>query len=301
MCDIIEGMFKKFFLIVLFLNALQAEIFEIDNIDDIRPYATDSSGLVLLDIDDTLIAPPFVLGRSGWRVWAKDLLSDIDASFNVYESLALYIAVKVPYIAVDEAAIKLVADLQAREIPTFAFTARGRTFWYNIHLVGMDRFTEQQLHQAGYDLSKSRIPHGLRFPEAFFYNGIIFTEYKVKKGDFFIKLFKNQSYLPSYIVFVDDKLDQVKSVEKAAKELNIPFYGFWYKASDNESLKLNPMIGNIELEELLLNHTIVTDMQAREKLQELEEGDPVDYLETIMDSIDLNILAPKVPYQHDRP
>lgn len=294
-------MFKNFFLFFLLISSLRAEILEIDNIDDIRPYATDPSGLVLLDIDDTLIAPPFALGRSGWRVWVKDILADIEAPFNVYESLTLYIAVRAPYVPVEEAAVKFVSDLQARNVPVFAFTARGRTYWYNTFLLGIDRFSEQQLHQAGYNFAHSRIPKGLSFPEEFFYNGIIFTEYKVKKGDFFIKLFKNQPYRPSFIVFVDDKLDQVKSVEKAAKELNIPFYGFWYKACDNEAKRLKPMIANIELQELLFNQQLLTDEEAREKLLELEECDPADYLETLLYAIDINVLAPAVPYQHEQP
>lgn len=293
-------MFKKILLILLLVSSLNAEIFEIDNIDDIRPYATDPSGIVLLDIDDTLIAPPFILGRSGFRVWAKDALTEREAPFNVYEALTLYIAVRAPYIPLEEAAVKLVSDLQARNIPTFAFTARGRTYWYNIHLLGVDRFSEQQLHQAGYDFRKSHLPRGFNVPEEFFYNGIIFTEYKVKKGDFFIKIFKNLSYRPSHIVFVDDKLDQVKSVEKAAKELNIPFYGFWYKASDNEAKHLNPMLANIELEELLYKDNIVSDEKAREKVHLLEACDPYDYLEKMMKNFDLNLLTPEVPYQHDR-
>ena len=294
-------MFRNIFLILLLSVSLNAEIFEIDNIDEIRPYATDPSGIVLLDIDDTLIAPPFMLGRSGWRGWAKDTLTDIEAPFNVYESLALYIAVRAPYIPVEDSAVKLVSDLQARNVPTFAFTARGRTFWYNINLMGMDRFSEQQLHQAGYDFSQSFIPKGMAIPHEFFYNGIIFTEYKVKKGDFLVKIFKNLPYRPTHIVFVDDKLDQVKSVEKAAKELNIPFYGFWYKASDNEAKRLNPMIANIELEELLFYKNLITDENAREKLLELDDCEPVEYLETIMDNFDLKYFTPEIPYQHDRP
>lgn len=294
-------MFKQILLILLWVSALKAEIFEIDNIDDIRPYAADPSGLVLLDIDDTLIAPPFVLGRSGWRVWAKDALTDLAAPFDVYEALTLYIAVRAPYVPIEEAAVKLVADLQARNVPTFAFTARGRTYWYHIHLLGIDRFSEQQLHQAGYDFRKSHPPKGLNIPEESFYNGIIFTEYKVKKGDFLMKLFKSSSYRPSHIVFVDDKLDQVKSVEKAAEALHIPFYGFWYKASENEAKHLNPMLANIELEALLLKDSLISDQTARLTLHQIEACDPYDYLEKIMDEVDLNLLTPEIPYQHDRP
>ena len=81
-------MFKKIILISsIFLSSfLQADIMEITQIDDIRPYVTKNA-LYLFDIDDPLIDNPFTLGSPPWRNWVKSKLPNYNTNFVLYDAL----------------------------------------------------------------------------------------------------------------------------------------------------------------------------------------------------------------------
>ena len=165
-------MFKKIVLIIsLFLSSfLRAEIIEIDQIDDIRPYIVEN-GLYLFNIDETLIGSPFSLGSSAWRGWVKSKIPNCPADFVLYDALTLYIAKHAPYQTVEPSTASLVLDLQNEGHAVFAFTARGRSQWYTTDVKGIDHFTREQLSYAGIDFMNTRIPEELQSLEpTYFYD-----------------------------------------------------------------------------------------------------------------------------------
>lgn len=305
-------MLKKFVIVsaVFFSSLLQAEIIEIRQIEDVRPEAIENAlqflsidvepgaiknALYLFDIDDTLIVNPFSLGSSSWRNWAKQKIPKYDTPFVVYDALTLYIAKNASYIAVEPTTASLIADLQNEGIAALAFTARGRSQWYTSDIEGIDRFTHEQLIQAGMDFKKTIIPQELLSLEpTYFKDGIIFAQH-IKKGDLLKHLFKDLNYLPSIIIFIDDKLEQVESVEKVVKETGIPFLGFWYRRAELDGANFDPLVADIQLEALLLRQEIVKDEDAKEIAQEKSGVDPQLYFKAILDSIDMAQLLPIIP------
>ena len=286
-------MYKKIIVSVfVFLSSyIQADIIPIDQIEDIRPYI-DQNALVLFDIDDTLITNPYSLGSSPWRSWAKSKISHYDADFVVYDALTLYIAKKAHYKAVESSTVGLISDLQQSGIAVFAFTARGRSQWYTTDIKGVDQFTHKQLNHVGIDFKQTVIPVELQHLEStYFYKGIIFAQH-IKKGDLLKHLLKDLNYHPSCIVFVDDKLDQVQSVEAVVKEAKIPFFGFWYRRAESDGANFSPMVANVQLENLLLKNKIVKDKEAKKIAETRSEKDPIEYLNWILDQCDITRLAP---------
>lgn len=270
----------SFFICVSF--SLHAEIIEIDKIDAVRPYITSQEDLVLFDIDDTLITNPFSLGTPAWRSWVKPKLPKTEG-FVLYDGLTLFIAQNAPYKAVEESTPSLIHDLQSQNISVFAFTARGRSQWYTTDIEGVDLFTHQQLKDVGINFKNSFIPDALQLLEpTYFYNGIIFAQH-IKKGDLLKHIFKDLHYNPHCIIFVDDKLEQVQSVEAALKDLKIPFIGFWYRHTEN--LDFNPDVATIQLQHLLFNHLQLSDKEALDLL-------PAPSLKEIFEKTDLNQLKP---------
>ncbi len=285
-------MFKKMILIssVFLTSFLQADIMEITDIDDIRPYVAEDA-LYLFDIDDTLIDNPFSLGSPPWRSWVKSKLPNYNTNFVLYDALTLFIAKNAPYKTVEPSTANLIADLQNQGHAVFAFTARGRSQWYTTDIEGVDRFTQEQLHHVGIDFKNTMIPEELQSLEAaYFCDGIIFAQH-IKKGDLLKHLFKDLKYIPSLIIFVDDKLDQVQSVEAAVKEAGIPFIGFWYRRSESDRKNFNPTVANIQLEFLLLQEEIINDDAALE-LVKTKQSDPSTYFKEILEKIDIERLSP---------
>lgn len=87
-------------------------------------------------------------------------------------------------------------------------------------------------------------------------NGVIQTGQKLK-GPVLKEVLSKLKERPLKIVFVDDRLEQVKSVEEACKEMNIPFVGFHYTAFE-ASPSLDEAIANKQLEILAKEHRWVS-------------------------------------------
>lgn len=289
-------MFRKLFFSasIFFVSLLQADIIEIQHIDDIRPYVIENA-LCLFDIDDTLIDNPFSLGSPPWRSWVKSKLSSYNSNFVLYDALTLYIAQHAPYKTVEPTTAPLIADLQDRGHTALAFTARGRTQWYTTDIDGVDRFTHAQLNHVGIDFKKTALPPELQNLEpTYFDNGIIFAQH-IKKGDLLTHLFKDLKYCPSLIIFIDDKLDQVQSVEAAVKQSGIPYIGFWYRRSEMDRKNFNAMTANIQMESLLFNDEIISDEKAATFPQVIQQENPEAYLKKILEHTDFNLLTPTIP------
>lgn len=287
-------LYKKFILIATLCvtGLLRADIQEIETIDAIRPYVAERC-LILFDIDDTLIDNPFSLGSPPWRNWVKSKLPKNDA-FNLYDALTLHIAQKAPYKAVEATTPEFIADLQKQGLAVIGFTARGRSEWYTTTIEGVDRFTHEQLKGAGIDLSQTQVPEELQsLDPAHFYQGIIFAKH-IAKGDLLKLLFQDLDYTPSLILFVDDKREQVESVEAALKDSDIPFVGFWYRRSAIDRADFNPLVANIQLEALLLNGHVISDKKAKKLAQSKKDVNPETYLSDILQAIDLQEIAPLI-------
>lgn len=290
-------MYKAFLfsLFTLLSVCIHADIVEINNIDDVRSYVTEPTDLVLFDIDDTLITNSSSIGSPAWRNWAKSKIPATTADFVVFDALTFFMAQKVAYRPVEPSTTLLISDLQSKNVPVFAFTARGRTQWYTTDMEGVDQFTHQQLAHAGIDFNRTSIPAELQNLEpAYFYKGIIFAQH-IAKGDLLRHLFKDLNYQPTSIIFVDDKLEQVQSVEATVTEAGIPFKGFWYKRVELDSKSFDPMAANLQLEGLLLKNEILSDEQALELLSSISsQSDSIEYFKSIFEQIDMNQLIPKI-------
>lgn len=267
---------------ILFISSPQAGIVEINNIDEVRPYITQNA-LFLFDIDDTLITNPLSCGSPLWRSWIKSEITKNHPNCSLYDALTFFIAKNVPCKTVESSTAHLIADLQNGGHVVLAFTARGRFQWYSTKIDELDRFTDEQLKHVGIDFEKTLIPKELSALDPYyFYKGIIFSnEQHLKKGDLMKHLFKDVKYTPSLIVFVDDKLDQVQSVESAVKEAGIPFIGFWYRRSEFDRKLLNTMIANVQLESLLFQGEVIDDEAALE-IAKTKQQDPSTYFKEIL-------------------
>lgn len=290
-------MLKKILLaiLLLFSTHLQGEIIEIYEIEDIRSFVTQKDTLVLFDIDNTLITSSMSLGSYAWRTWIKNKLPNHELDFPLYDALVLYIAKNIPWKPVESNTPQLIADLQLNNIPVFAFTARGRKRWYNMNIHGVDYFTHRQLDHIDIHFNQTLIPDELQKLESdYFHEGIIFAG-SIQKGNLFKHLFKDLNYHPSLIIFIDDKLELVQSVESAIQEFGIPIIGFWYRRTERDDKSFNPLIANIQLEHLLLKNSIIGNAEAEKCAAKMPIVDQQLYLHEILSQLDLDIFLPVLP------
>lgn len=219
------------------LSAAIITISSLSQISENNPPKT----LYLFDIDDTLLDSTTMLGSKNWRKYIKEATKK--ESDNWHDIFSLFIARNHPFKAVEPITSDYVEDLQQRGHDVFGLTSRERNMWYATPIQGVDELTINQLKSIGITFKDG--PSSLtKVPE--FYKGVFFADLD-SKGDYLLKLLKDQRDFPPKIIFVDDKLSQVESVEAVLNELGIENECYVYLATDEKAKKFDCLIANIQL------------------------------------------------------
>lgn len=258
---------------------LNAEIVEIQEISKILPAIENPNTLVLIDMDDTLTDSTLMLGTGLWRKSLREngsrhvetlkKLNLLERKEELHDRMTHFVATRIPVKPVEEAFPTVVAEMQAQSVPVYVFTARGKKKWYSTEISNIDSLTDAQLEQAGYAFQNTVPPaEWSELDPAFYGNGVLYTS-PIKKGIFLKNLIEKTGYRPAKIVFIDDKKDQVESVEKAAAELGIPYVGFWYTRADREHTDFDEEITMVQWTALESSGMIMSDQQAAQRIKEM--------------------------------
>lgn len=260
-----------FILLLISLAGLEAKIVETDRMDDILQEVDDDT-IVFFDIDDTLVYIPTMMGCSRW--WAHcdklfkskqwDLLKVSSQLFPNLHQAALLVQSEL----VEERAPLIIEELKKRGVMVFGLTARAREVFNN---PTFDKTTKRELARLGINFSKPKVD--LPFESG----GIIYTSSQLKGPfleTFLLKLKKKNKK----VVFIDDNWRQIYSVDVQMASLKIPTVCFRYSKMDQHGKNFNPLVANIQLKGALEAQIILTNEQALEIADHLEDEDPNFYL-----------------------
>lgn len=278
-----RGLLISFFIIqTLFIvqpSALHAKIRDIYRMEEILK-EIDPHTAVFFDIDETLIITACTLGSTSWWDHCLHKFSkaniDRDKISIFFQPIIDKIIKEVPVKPVEEETPKIIHGLQRQNILAFGLTARSKTA-----LQGMDLITNDHLQSVNINFDCFPSLKASEEISDFFAYGIIFTGY-MPKGPFLKKFLENVDLHPSKIVFVDDRMSQLQSVEKAVIEQGLVFEGFHYKAAHEQCQNFDPLIGNIQLKALITLGIILSDEEAKACAEQLGDVDPDFYLHEII-------------------
>jgi histidinol phosphatase-like enzyme len=207
--------------------------------------------LVIFDVDHVLIMPTneYTLSRPIYRtqLWQelKDKLPE-----EKFEYLFSIVVFKAKWQLVDDNILQTLSHLNSNKIPTIALTA------LNTGKLGIINNREdlriKELSSLGINFksmspfSKDKIiihelenKHGIPMLK----NGIILTA-ELDKGQVLEYILNNQNYRPKSIIFVDDKLINIQSIESICERYNIKCCGIHYTAV----AKRPPILGDYQKE-----------------------------------------------------
>lgn len=248
------------FSMLFFAGSLNAQIIKTTQIQDVKAEITDNT-LVLFNIAEVLMDTETSLGTQAWR---KFIRTRLDA--KLHDEITLFVFENVPPKSPEPSIPELIKEFQAKGVTTFAFTSRGRHEWYTTQIPDIDLITEKLLRQIGIDFSKTKLNEKLSaLPSLFgdyFHEGIIYTTNTKDKGELLREILEKTGYRPSKIVFVDDKVDSLISVENTLSKLNIPFVGYAYSRTAKDHANFDPLVANIQLDWLIMHGRVLTDDQA---------------------------------------
>lgn len=255
------GFFLANLVFIIFFSWLMpahALIVTSDNINDIVKYA-DKGTLVVFDLDNTLIKNNQTLGSDQWfYAYFKKLKSEGHTDANsLAKTVQIYTEAQKKSKAslVEPVASKIVADLQKMNPNVMALTTRGFV---------LKDTTISQLNSVDIDFNKGFGKHKFftltpPINSAKFYHGIAFSDDN-DKGSCLLDIIEKENLKFNKIVFIDDKIKNVKSIDKAAKEKGIEYVGIRYSHLDSEAGNLDTEVASIQQEFL---EKIISDEEAR--------------------------------------
>jgi len=249
-------------LIVTSLFAPIHEYYEISELLNHLDEAKAAKTLILFDVDNTLIEPHGIIGSDQWfaHMMEKNAhLPYLDAASRI---VPLYHAIrnKVPVKLVEEESTAIIQYAQDRGFMVIGLTVQREE---------ISATTLELLRQLTIDFSVSSPLGTTRFLElgqqSLHKDGVVFCCGNHDKGQVLIAFLKECNFFPDHVIFVDDKLKALESVEQALKEY-LPatsFTGIRYGHVDHKAVSFDAAAAEKELEEFLQTHPHVREHAQR--------------------------------------
>ncbi len=225
---------------ILQVLVCHAAAVEVKTVDELQSYFVDAdpNTLAVFDVDMVLVQPDnpaFQMPNiKRYGHIAKRIMGELPSDKQMVFLALMTVSSKT--ILIDDKMPSLFHTLIVKKVPAIALTANLTGEFCGIKNMQMWRYNT--LKELGIDFSKtSPAKTPIVFSELTSYrgnyttyiDGMMFVNGKdVTKGEALIAFFDKAGYRPSKIIFVDDREENVKSVEQAAATLGIAYTGIHF-------------------------------------------------------------------------
>lgn len=235
-------MIKKLYYILGILlvttTTCYARIIKTDNFEIIHQalLKADKNTLVIFDVDDVILEQRDQIIRTPYKAHTIAFETQLATRYS-HEQLknlrSVVLLAQEPQL-VDSKILDSFAFLQAQQIPTVALTlcATGQQG----KIASIEDWRIEKLKYLGIDFTTLNKFNDRLLPEIIskqgivtVKGGIIFTAL-AEKGIVLDAVLKQEKFIPKKIIFIDDKLKNLQSVQTAALRKDIHFLGFEYTA-----------------------------------------------------------------------
>lgn len=270
---------------ILTCQVLFAEIVEINRIDEASDKLSrvSPSSLVLFDVDYTLLFPQDAImqpcGEALRKKYRKEILdetSNTPPQKYTPDDLFSRVWLAQKNGLVEDQLPSVIADLQKRSIKVMGLTAAvGEKF--GVIPSGADWRIEE--------LRRCRISFAPAFPDQavltfpslttksyipLFKGGILFSAL-APKGAVLESFLQAIQWKPEEVVFFDDRLPYLQSVEESMAKMGIPFLGFYYRAAEQIPCHLNVNVAALQMRTLSQEGIWLSDEEAKKLLAQQAE------------------------------
>lgn len=272
-----------YFLILSFFVIINSALADIMMISDFIPLKklleeADQDTLVIFDVDHVLIMPTdeYTLNRHPYR---KELWKEIEGRLSKEEMKTLYglTASKAKWRLVDPDIIDIFTRLKERQIPSIALTSIYTGKFGNIEK--LEDWRIKHLHDLGFDfvnltpIKKEILLYELEEQDGIpmLKSGVILTA-QIDKGKTLEYILRHNNYYPKTIIFIDDMLNNLESLERLSSKLKIKFHGLHYTAVSNMPIPvINKQIEKLRFQILEKEHKWLNHQELAERNSILAE------------------------------
>ncbi len=222
-------------------SLIWGKIFESARMEDLLPYVTPETW-VFIDGDNTLFESTLHLGSAQWRDHIrKKAISEgytTQEAEEILDQFWLFVQPFIPVRPVDPKAPALVDRLQKSNISVFVLTAREPI---------EQKYTQKQIDSIQVHLL-SDLPEKSDLPSpqpALYEHGVIYCGDN-SKIDALTAFFQQVGKMPKKIIFVDDREEYVKKVERGVEKLGIEFVGIRFSGADKRVRSFDGEVADIQ-------------------------------------------------------
>ncbi|CDZ81890.1 hypothetical protein BN1013_02426 [Candidatus Rubidus massiliensis] len=236
---------KKFYLtisMILCIFSCYAQITQVNNMKEVFEYFTeaDSKTLAIFDVDMVLVQPSDpafqMANMKRFGAISKRIMKEVPTEKQMM-FLSLMTTSSDP-VLIDNSTPQFLKQIIQKGIPVMALTANLTGSFGTIR--NMEQWRVNSLRCLGIDFSESASYQApLIFDNLASYrgyysnylNGILFVNGTVvSKGDAFLAFIEKTKLSPERIIFIDDREDNLKSLEAAIQKLDKPveYHGLHY-------------------------------------------------------------------------
>lgn len=124
---------------------------------------------------------------------------------------------------------------------------------FNEAFVKHERFVLRELEKPGKTLP-------------LYHSGILFSS-GYTKGEVLVAFFKKMNHYPSKVIFVDDLIENLNSVEEALEALGIPFEGYHYLGAHRYFQEIDEELLDYQFQHLIQRKEWLSDKEVRKRLK----------------------------------
>jgi hypothetical protein len=258
---------------LLFCTDVSAIILEASSLEVIEQeiQQLDDDALVVFDVDYTLIVPNDLILTPCGEIYFQEFVKKLRTLEARGEILGSQIALQSQVSLVDEKILDLLARLKEKKIKTIALTAMLTGQYGLIPNVEDWRFKQLNTLEINFDWSFPSVDsitlhefEGKQSPPVF-KQGVLASA-KYPKGQVLVEFLKQIQWKPSKIIFVDDRMEFIESVETELSKEEIPLISFHYLAAKNLPCPFDQQIADFQLEHLLQKDEWLSDEEAKQLL-----------------------------------
>jgi len=230
----------------------------------------DKDTLILWDVDQTLITPNDSVLRPKWEQYLDQLLGGKKVMTNeLGEKRYIFreILMKAPHSLINSQSVSLIEELQNMEIPVIAFTAApgGKIGEIDSFLDWRIRELEEFGFQFGATFSNVdsiQLPKDpdKEFPPIY-KSGVIITSLH-EKGPVLTNFFKEINWVPKKVIFIDDKMSNLESVEQSLKDIT-QVLGIHYTAANDLPADLDEEMAKEQVDHFLRTNEWVSQSKLK--------------------------------------
>lgn len=266
------------FILLVASTPICGEVVHAPTLETVEKYVDDldENALVVFDVDYTILVPNDRILAPCGEEYLQKFMKILREMQEKGEILGSQVTIQAQTSLVDNKILHLLEKLKQKNIKVIALTAMS-TGQFGL-IPNMEQWRIEQLASLGIHLNEAFPEIEMIMLEEFegkkglpvFKKGILASS-RYPKGQVLCAFLKRMEWKPSKVLFIDDRMYFIDSVECELEKENIPHISFHYTAATDSSCPFDHKLADFQFDYLLRQGEWLNDDEAKNKMKKAND------------------------------